>query len=1243
MKAQGLPSSKEPPAAFPRHPSLPLPSLSPLLTLSPPPTPPSPPIPSPMHTSSPFPFVRLSFSSSPSSSSSSSSSSFSSSFSAVHSSQLLSSCSHCCHCSSSSSSSSSCSLSLHSSPHSLKLPLSSPPLYHHHHYPPQQPPPPPPHYFISHTTSPPPPPMPTPSHHHHTSSHTHNIKPPPPPPPLLIHKHAFTPLPLPHTLSLWTILTFILILITYLTPTLACTTDARHCGDLHLPRGQNIHSLAWVIELAKSDNCEITQILKDFKLRQRQMEVTEGGEVEEGFYCGRETPHQLILLKELLPFENMFLVAHPFFKLFSRHQKRIREHRRRVRDVRVHHHQHRRRYATHSHHHHSSPHRTKRRNRLSPHHYFSSPYNTTYNHSLPHNITHHYYDSPHHTHSPPHRAKHQSSSPYSNLQTSPHTTTSSTPHNTKPYQSSPSHIHLSPPPPTPLERAATFLRVERCVEAYLRSHPCIAYVHQEVLKPRKKRSNLKFDDPLYVEQWHLKNPVRGQYDINVASVWESGITGRGVTVCVIDDGLEWRHPDLRNNYSPAGSYDLNADDPDPSPVKNGERNEHGTRCAGEIAAVANSVCGVGVAYQANISGIRVLGERMTDSMEAAAFVQGLAVNDIYSCSWGPDDDGRTVDGPHHLAGRALQHGVTYGRGGYGAVYVVASGNGGRNKDNCNFDGYANSVFTVTIGAVDSHGRMPYYAEECAAMLAVTPSSGSKGKDIVTTDWREISESGCTKHHSGTSAAAPLAAAVIALALEVQPCLSWRDVQHLIALTSRKIDATNPDWSPNGAGLHHSHQHGFGLMDAAAMVSSAAVWESVPFSTTYSTHPMLVGAVIPPERMQGLTVRHQVDRDTLGSYALTTLEFVQVRVTVEHQYRGSLKIILICPSGTRSTLAAPREADNSTKGLSDWALGTVRCWGEDPAGVYQLTLTQTRHQHLTGRLLSWRLVLHGSPMALQEFQDRRKLVERARRGEVIHVNRSTLCHPPELRFKPFHPLPEKWLKVLAVTSLFLLVMIAFNTLEYIFCYNDEKEKFYRRLKDVAAGRALHHRRNASGAPRRGAADVAAGGYRSVEIGVDSDSGGGGEYEILPLMNNGRACGGEGGRGGSRGGLASPSPSCDADVSSLGGDEDDSDEDNLSSHCTSDTVLPKDTDATDFTNDEFMSEVDDERHGGVGGGGGGDSGGVLLLGEEEVVVEGSVSGSGGGGMLLGGGEVEKKEEEEEEEESISEEVLRRFEVR
>lgn len=46
---------------------------------------------------------------------------------------------------------------------------------------------------------------------------------------------------------------------------------------------------------------------------------------------------------------------------------------------------------------------------------------------------------------------------------------------------------------------------------------------------------------------------------------------------------------------------------------------------------------------------------------------------------------------------ALAHGVLAGRRGYGSIFVVASGNGGHFKDNCNFDGYANSIYTVTIG------------------------------------------------------------------------------------------------------------------------------------------------------------------------------------------------------------------------------------------------------------------------------------------------------------------------------------------------------------------------------------------------------------------------------------------------------------------------------------------------------------------------------------------------------------------
>ena len=162
-------------------------------------------------------------------------------------------------------------------------------------------------------------------------------------------------------------------------------------------------------------------------------------------------------------------------------------------------------------------------------------------------------------------------------------------------------------------------------------------------------------------------------------------------------------------------------------------------------------------------------------MEATAFNKHLEINDIYSCSWGPEDDAKTLDGPHPLAQAALIHGVSAGRHGFGSIYIVASGNGGAEGDNCNFDGYANSIYTITIGAVDERGDMPYYAEECASMLASTFSSGNpQGRDtrkIVTTDWtmgRSSSGSspGCTHSHTGTSAATPLAAGMVALMLQV---------------------------------------------------------------------------------------------------------------------------------------------------------------------------------------------------------------------------------------------------------------------------------------------------------------------------------------------------------------------------------------------------------------------------------------------------------------------------------------------
>ncbi|XP_065508174.1 proprotein convertase subtilisin/kexin type 7 isoform X2 [Caloenas nicobarica] len=388
--------------------------------------------------------------------------------------------------------------------------------------------------------------------------------------------------------------------------------------------------------------------------------------------------------------------------------------------------------------------------------------------------------------------------------------------------------------------------IRRSVDTLFAQHDSVRWHSEQKLLKRSKRS-LRFNDPKYPQQWHLNNRKSPGKDINVTGVWERNVTGRGVTVVVVDDGVEHTIKDIQPNYSPEGSYDLNSNDPDPMPHPDEENgNHHGTRCAGEIAAVPNnSFCTVGVAYGSRIAGIRVLDGPLTDSMEAVAFNKHYQINDIYSCSWGPDDDGKTVDGPHQLGKAALQHGVIAGRRGFGSIFVVASGNGGQHNDNCNYDGYANSIYTVTIGAVDETGSMPFYAEECASMLAVTFSGGDKMmRSIVTTDWDLQKGTGCTEGHTGTSAAAPLAAGMIALMLQVRPCLTWRDVQHIIVFTATKYEDRHAKWDTNQAGFSHSHQHGFGLLNAWRLVNAAKIWESVPYLASYVSPALRAGRSIP---------------------------------------------------------------------------------------------------------------------------------------------------------------------------------------------------------------------------------------------------------------------------------------------------------------------------------------------------------------------------------------------------------------
>ncbi|XP_066152913.1 proprotein convertase subtilisin/kexin type 4-like isoform X3 [Euwallacea fornicatus] len=483
----------------------------------------------------------------------------------------------------------------------------------------------------------------------------------------------------------------------------------------------------------------------------------------------------------------------------------------------------------------------------------------------------------------------------------------------------------------------------------------VLWASQQLAKKRSKRDmRLQNSDPKWGSMWYLN---RGDgFDMNVIPAWLDGVTGKGAVVTILDDGLEKDHPDLVKNYDPLASYDVNNQDSDPSPRYDMiDSNRHGTRCAGEVAATSNnSICALGVAHGAQVGGVRMLDGDVTDAVEARSLSLNPQHIDIYSASWGPDDDGKTVDGPGELATRAFIEGVTKGRSGKGSIFVWASGNGGRDHDNCNCDGYTNSIYSLSISSATEHGNVPWYSEACSSTLASTYSSGAvTERQVVTTDLRHA----CTSSHTGTSASAPLAAGICALALEANPNLTWRDMQHIVVRTARPQHLTASDWQVNGVGRNVSHSFGYGLMDAYAMVLLARNWITVP-----EQHKCEVSA---PEAAKPIPAKSSVlvPLEVTECEGVENLEHVQAKLTIYAQRRGDLKIQLTSPMGTKVTLLAKRDHDNSRSGFNNWPFMSVHSWGESPLGTWKLEI------HNDGRLMgraslqNWSLVLYGTKQFL----------------------------------------------------------------------------------------------------------------------------------------------------------------------------------------------------------------------------------------------------------------------------------------
>ncbi|SCU81612.1 LAME_0B07910g1_1 [Lachancea meyersii CBS 8951] len=475
------------------------------------------------------------------------------------------------------------------------------------------------------------------------------------------------------------------------------------------------------------------------------------------------------------------------------------------------------------------------------------------------------------------------------------------------------------------------------------------------------RDRLSIEDPLFERQWHLINTNFPGHDVNVSGLWYENVTGQDIVAAIVDDGLDFESEDLADNFSAEGSWDFNDNDPLPKPRLSDDY--HGTRCAGEIAAVRNKACGIGVAYDAKVAGIRILSGEITSEDEAASLIYALDVNDIYSCSWGPPDDGRSLQGPDELVKKALVTGVTKGRDERGALYVFASGNGGLFEDNCNFDGYTNSIYSITVGAIDHKGLHPPYSESCSAVMVVTYSSGS-GEHIHSTDIHGR----CSDTHGGTSAAAPLAAGVYSLVLSANPDLTWRDVQYLTIMSSVKINDEDGKWQDGAMGRPYSHRYGYGKLDAYRIVDLARSWKNVnPQSWFYLPTQQVTSST--NSTVEILESSVQIAPGQLKDANFKRVEHVTVTVDIETTIRGRTTVDLVSPSGVISNLGVTRRNDNSPDGFRHWTFMSVAHWGEVGAGEWKLKVSTTDEAN-TVVLNNWRLKLFGEssdPSKAQKFE------------------------------------------------------------------------------------------------------------------------------------------------------------------------------------------------------------------------------------------------------------------------------------
>jgi subtilisin family serine protease len=456
----------------------------------------------------------------------------------------------------------------------------------------------------------------------------------------------------------------------------------------------------------------------------------------------------------------------------------------------------------------------------------------------------------------------------------------------------------------------------------------------------------------FTNQWHLKKTTIGTTVVdasaNVEAAW-SLADGSGVTIAVIDDGVDLDHEEFRTGGKLIAPRDVTLGNNNPRP---GFSDRHGTACAG--VACADGLFGAsGVAPKAKLIPIR-LASGLGSQQEADAFV--WAANNgasVISCSWGPED-GAWWDPNDPLHNQvvplpdstrlAIDFAVNQGRGGKGCVICFAAGNGNESVDN---DGYASYTKVLAIAASNDLSKKSAYSDFGKAVWCAFPSNEVVNPRLTTGIWTtdNMGPSGYnpgqtskgdaagnyTNSFGGTSSACPGAAGVAALIISRNPNLRWDEVREVMKNSCDKIDTSGGAYDANG----RSAKYGYGRLNARKAVELAM--PSQPPQDRVVTATATKDVAIRDLRTSKLNV----------SVAETAaLKDLKVSVDIEHTYIGDLLVSIQPPPATG---VSPIVLHNNIGGATDNLRKTYDKIGEtalsslvgkSPLGTWTLIVKDT---------------------------------------------------------------------------------------------------------------------------------------------------------------------------------------------------------------------------------------------------------------------------------------------------------------